>query len=175
MGTREWLALIRNLWWALNRNQHSEQRISQRWLLKPCPRQVCGFSARRSLYNGILLLFQSSPIRILGRSSILKQFYVVRALSDTSATNEERYIQYSRVPTDHFQPGLPRLPIPKLEETLERYLAALRSVCSDEDYQQSRACVEEFKKDGQGRCMYHSFSTTSEHNLSIYGVMTLCA
>ena len=74
----------------------------------------------------------------------------MRNLGDVSAGNEERYIQYSRVPTDHFQPGLPRLPIPKLEQTLDRYLAALRPVCSDEEYQQSQGAVEEFKKDGQG-------------------------
>ena len=86
-------------------------------------------------------------MRVLGRSSI---FYSVRSLGDVSAGSEERYIQYSRVPTDHFQPGLPRLPIPMLEQTLDRYLAALRPVCSDEEYQQSQGAVEEFKKDGQG-------------------------
>ena len=85
----------------------------------------------------------------------------MRTLSDTSAISEERYIQYSRVPTDHFQPGLPRLPIPKLEQTLERYLAALRPVCSDEEYQRSQACVEEFKKDGQGRGIGHSYCRLS--------------
>ena len=76
----------------------------------------------------------------------------MRGVSDTSSGNEERYIQYSRVRTDHFQPGLPRLPIPKLEQTLERYLAALRPVCLDEEYQRSQGAVEEFKKDGQGMC-----------------------
>lgn len=98
----------------------------------------------------MLLLFQSYRVRLLRRASTLKQFCAVRTVSDTSAGNEERYIQYSRVRTDHFQPGLPRLPIPKLEQTLECYLAALRPVCSDEEYKQSHSAVEEFKTDGQG-------------------------
>ena len=88
---------------------------------------------------------------MLRQVSILKQFCTTRALSDTPASNEERYIQYSRVPTDHFQRGLPRLPIPKLEHTLERYLTALKPVCSVQDYQQSQKYVEAFKKLGEGK------------------------
>ena len=76
----------------------------------------------------------------------------MRSISDS--TRDERYIQYSKVPTDHFQGGLPRLPIPKLEKTLERYLEALKPVCSQGQYKHSQECVAEFQKEGQGMCMW---------------------
>ncbi|CAF96029.1 unnamed protein product, partial [Tetraodon nigroviridis] len=36
------------------------------------------------------------------------------------------YLQRSLVPTMHYQKSLPRLPIPKLEDTMKRFLAAQR-------------------------------------------------
>ena len=45
----------------------------------------------------------------------------LRALS----TARGGYLHESKVPTMHFQDSLPRMPIPALEETLDKYLAAL--------------------------------------------------
>ena len=66
----------------------------------------------------------------------------------TSGDRDERYIQTTVVPTLHFQPGLPRLPIPKLDKTCERYLAALRPMVSDEQFRETEAIVKEFGKEG---------------------------
>ena len=66
----------------------------------------------------------------------------------TASDREERYIQYSKVPTLHFQPSLPRLPIPKLQETCQRYLAALHPLVTPEQHQHTKTIVEEFGREG---------------------------
>ena len=66
----------------------------------------------------------------------------------------ERYLQESRIPTMHFQESLPRLPIPSLTGTGERYLSALRPLLTDEDYFNTEKLVKEFcqeNSDGWGR------------------------
>ena len=51
-----------------------------------------------------------------------------RGLTSTTATTtkedgfEDRYLHETYLPTDHFQRSLPTLPIPKLDDTLEKYL-----------------------------------------------------
>ncbi|XP_060537117.1 carnitine O-palmitoyltransferase 2, mitochondrial [Cylas formicarius] len=56
-----------------------------------------------------------------------------------------QYIQRSKIPTMHFQASLPRLPIPKLELTCERYLAAQKPLLIDEAYRKTEANVNHFK------------------------------
>lgn len=54
----------------------------------------------------------------------------------------------------HFQPSLPRLPIPKLEDTCRRYLDALRPLLSQDQYQRTEKIVKEFGRsggDGEGK------------------------
>ena len=65
-----------------------------------------------------------------------------------ASDREERYLQYSKVPTMHFQPSLPRLPVPKLSDTGSRYLCALRPLVQDEQYQETERLVGEFVKEG---------------------------
>ena len=48
----------------------------------------------------------------------------------------------------HFQPSLPRLPIPKLPDSGQRYLAALRPILLDEEYAKTEKIVHEFVKEG---------------------------
>lgn len=49
----------------------------------------------------------------------------------------------------HFQPGLFRLPIPKLEDTCARYLAALKPVVPNEEaFTKTQELVEDFKRAG---------------------------
>uniref|UniRef100_A0A670IA92 Choline/carnitine acyltransferase domain-containing protein n=1 Tax=Podarcis muralis TaxID=64176 RepID=A0A670IA92_PODMU len=40
------------------------------------------------------------------------------------------------IPTKHFQPSLPRLRIPKLEDTINRYLAAQKPLLNEEQFRQ---------------------------------------
>lgn len=56
-----------------------------------------------------------------------------------------QFWQTSKIPTMHFQPSLPRLPIPKLELTCERYLAAQRPLLIDEAYRKTESNVNQFK------------------------------
>lgn len=48
----------------------------------------------------------------------------------------------------HFQPSLPRLPIPKLEGTCRRYLDALRPLLPPDQYQRTEKIVKEFGRSG---------------------------
>ena len=49
----------------------------------------------------------------------------------------------------YFQPGLFRLPIPKLEDSCARYLAALKPVApSEEAFAKTKDLVEDFKRAG---------------------------
>ncbi|XP_012277606.1 carnitine O-palmitoyltransferase 2, mitochondrial [Orussus abietinus] len=58
--------------------------------------------------------------------------------------NEYEYIQKSTLPTMHFQPSLPRLPVPKLEKTCERYLRAQKPLLIDEQLRHTESCVKRF-------------------------------
>ncbi|XP_063985570.1 carnitine O-palmitoyltransferase 2, mitochondrial-like isoform X2 [Diachasmimorpha longicaudata] len=58
-----------------------------------------------------------------------------RAIS--SGYNEYDYLQNSRLPTMYFQKSLPRLPIPKLEDTCKRYLKAQEPILSPEDFKKT--------------------------------------
>ncbi|CAB4034373.1 carnitine O-palmitoyltransferase 2, mitochondrial, partial [Paramuricea clavata] len=64
----------------------------------------------------------------------------------SSNCSNEKYIQRSIVPTYHFQPSLPRLPIPKLEDTCRRYLDAQKVILSPEEYENTKRLVENFKQ-----------------------------
>lgn len=46
----------------------------------------------------------------------------------------------------HFQPSLPRLPIPKLEDTCRRYLNAQKPLLKDDQMQKTQKIVENFLK-----------------------------
>ena len=48
----------------------------------------------------------------------------------------------------HFQPSLPRLPIPKLSDTCTRYLDAVRPVTSSEVFSRTETVVTDFLRDG---------------------------
>lgn len=61
-----------------------------------------------------------------------------------------QYLQRSKVPTMHFQKSLPRLPIPELFKTGDRYLKALRPLLSNEQYTEAEQRTLDFiSKDGK--------------------------
>ncbi|KAF1794183.1 Acyltransferase ChoActase/COT/CPT [Phytophthora cactorum] len=55
------------------------------------------------------------------------------------------YVQDTIIPTYHFQKSLTRLPIPKLEDTLTRYLAAVEPVVTSEQLAETRRAVLDFQ------------------------------
>jgi hypothetical protein len=73
-----------------------------------------------------------------------------RWVSTTTMDNENyQFIHKCIVPTYHFQKSLRRLPIPKLELTAQRYLAAVEAVCSEKQINEAKVTVDELLK-GQG-------------------------
>lgn len=66
--------------------------------------------------------------------------------SKTTLQNDYQFLQRTSIPMLHFQPSLPRLPIPKLENTCDRYLASLKPLLSPEDYDKSSAIVKSFQE-----------------------------
>lgn len=79
---------------------------------------------------------QVSPklIQKLLRDNIVSKEYI-----------EYQFIQKSKIPTMHFQKSLPRLPIPKLELTCERYLAAQKPLLTTEGFQKTQSNIDHFK------------------------------
>lgn len=77
--------------------------------------------------------------------------------------DDYQYLQRSKVPTLHFQASLPRLPIPELQKTCDRYLAAQRPLLSAQDYAKTEAIVSEFKK-GEGLSLQKQLKDWDEKN-----------
>lgn len=67
------------------------------------------------------------PLTVEGHSSS----NLVRGLSSFSAPQNDQQLQWSVLKTDHFQRSLPRLPVPKLKDTCDRYLESVRALISD--------------------------------------------
>ncbi|XP_012521784.1 carnitine O-palmitoyltransferase 2, mitochondrial isoform X2 [Monomorium pharaonis] len=81
----------------------------------------------------------------------LTQQFARSTASSSYDTTEYQYMQMSKVPTLHFQASLPRLPIPKLEDTCRRYLNAQKPLLSDEQLRHTSSCVSKFlASEGQG-------------------------
>lgn len=62
----------------------------------------------------------------------------------TTTGDDYQYLQRTRIPMLHFQPSLPRLPIPALEKTCERYLAAQKPLLIDEAFRKTKDNVDRF-------------------------------
>lgn len=55
------------------------------------------------------------------------------------------YMQKSKLPTLKFQRSLPRLPIPLLDKTCERYLLAVQPLLTPQEFTDHQRIVEEFR------------------------------
>ncbi|XP_063994759.1 carnitine O-palmitoyltransferase 2, mitochondrial-like isoform X2 [Diachasmimorpha longicaudata] len=62
-----------------------------------------------------------------------------------SVTADYQFLQQSWLPTMHFQASLPRLPVPKLEDTCKKYLTTQKTILSPEEFQQTARNVDEFQ------------------------------
>uniref|UniRef100_A0A182RSJ5 Choline/carnitine acyltransferase domain-containing protein n=1 Tax=Anopheles funestus TaxID=62324 RepID=A0A182RSJ5_ANOFN len=61
--------------------------------------------------------------------------------------DEYQYLQRSKIPMLHFQPSLPRLPIPELEKTCARYLAAQQPLLSPDAFERTKEAVKQFSQE----------------------------
>ncbi|XP_017137735.1 carnitine O-palmitoyltransferase 2, mitochondrial [Drosophila miranda] len=68
--------------------------------------------------------------------------------SRTTTTHGQhyQYLQCSKLPTLYFQRSLPRLPIPRLEQTCQRFLAAVEPLLTPQEQGGTRRAVEEFRQ-----------------------------
>ncbi|XP_020279470.1 carnitine O-palmitoyltransferase 2, mitochondrial [Pseudomyrmex gracilis] len=81
-------------------------------------------------------------IRSHGRVTITRQ--LARSTIASRDNLEYQYMQMSKIPTMHFQASLPRLPIPKLEDTCRRYLNAQKPLLTDEEFRNTSSNVSKF-------------------------------
>ncbi|XP_075219191.1 carnitine palmitoyltransferase 2 isoform X2 [Lycorma delicatula] len=81
--------------------------------------------------------------------------------ADGRVNGVDQYIQRSKVPTYHFQKSLPRLPVPKLEDTCKRYLRAQKPILSEEDYKKTEKYIKDFEKDAGSNLQ----KTLKEHDV----------
>ncbi|XP_023159253.1 carnitine O-palmitoyltransferase 2, mitochondrial-like [Ceratitis capitata] len=68
-----------------------------------------------------------------------------RSVSSFSELNKYQFLQRSKLPTLYFQETLPRLPIPKLELTIERFLAALKPISEKKVYETTLHMLSDFR------------------------------
>ncbi|XP_072026451.1 carnitine O-palmitoyltransferase 2, mitochondrial-like isoform X2 [Amphiura filiformis] len=66
--------------------------------------------------------------------------------TSTSARSSHDYLHESILPTMHFQAGLPRLPIPKLDKSCQRYLASQEVMLDADAFEHTKKVVEAFEK-----------------------------
>ncbi|XP_055594252.1 carnitine O-palmitoyltransferase 2, mitochondrial [Uranotaenia lowii] len=73
------------------------------------------------------------------------QLFMFRGKTTRAASGQEyQYLQRTQIPMLHFQPSLPRLPIPELEKTCERYLAAQKPLLSEDAYRKTKDNIDRF-------------------------------
>ncbi|EDW19649.1 carnitine O-palmitoyltransferase 2, mitochondrial [Drosophila mojavensis] len=68
------------------------------------------------------------------------------ATTTTTHGTHYQYLQNSKLPTLYFQRSLPRLPIPLLEKTCERFLASVQPILTPDEHRETQQVVEEFRQ-----------------------------
>uniref|UniRef100_A0A8D1ACZ1 Carnitine O-palmitoyltransferase 2, mitochondrial n=2 Tax=Sus scrofa TaxID=9823 RepID=A0A8D1ACZ1_PIG len=74
-----------------------------------------------------------------------------------------QYLQRSIVPTMHFQDSLPRLPIPKLEDTMRRYLSAQKPLLDDGQFRKTEELCKNFEN-GIGKKLHEQLVAQDKQN-----------
>ncbi|KAG7201978.1 hypothetical protein KM043_004673 [Ampulex compressa] len=77
-------------------------------------------------------------------TKILLPLRLTRNLTVQNHDKDYQYMQWSKTPTMHFQASLPRLPIPKLEDSCRRYLNAQKPLLSVEQLNKTETIVKDF-------------------------------
>ncbi|XP_017289800.1 carnitine O-palmitoyltransferase 2, mitochondrial [Kryptolebias marmoratus] len=108
----------------------------------------CAVSLRKS---GSLIHFRSGAL--LGISS--------RCYGSKTASSE--FLHESVVPSMHYQKSLPRLPIPKLEDTIRRYLAAQKPLLDDDQFRTTEKIAQDFQN-GVGKQLHDDLVAQDKNN-----------
>ncbi|CAG0920829.1 unnamed protein product [Notodromas monacha] len=86
-----------------------------------------------------------------------------RCMSTVVSSNDYQYLHRSLIPTLHFQPSLPRLPIPKLEDTCERYIRCQSVVLEGSALENTKRLTEKFLQ-GEGRKLHSALIQVDKRN-----------
>ena len=83
---------------------------------------------------------------MLSKTTAVKSFKpLLLARPLTSESNDKyQYLQQSKVPSDVFPRSLPRLPIPKLQSTCDRYLATQKALQNEATFETTAKAVKAF-------------------------------
>lgn len=68
------------------------------------------------------------------------------AYFSTISYENYQYLPRSKVPMLHFQPSLPRLPLPELNNTCDRYLKSVKPISNANEYSKTEKFVSDFEK-----------------------------
>lgn len=103
-----------------------------------------------SVISAIFKMIGANKLVIQNNTVCLK-FIQHRNITNKSVRDVSyQYLQRSKVPTMHFQKSLPRLPIPELSKTGERYLNAIRPIISNDQYKAAEQRTHNFlNKEGK--------------------------
>ncbi|XP_038650305.1 carnitine O-palmitoyltransferase 2, mitochondrial isoform X2 [Scyliorhinus canicula] len=118
------------------------------------------FSLERCLRvpKAMAVLLGASTLSKLGRAGTLT---LIR--NSSSSSPDLDYLHKSIVPTNHFQKSLPRLPIPKLQDTMQRYLTAQRPLLDIDQYRRTEQLAQDFEK-GIGNQLHEELVTQDKRN-----------
>ncbi|KAJ6662498.1 hypothetical protein lerEdw1_011634 [Lerista edwardsae] len=83
--------------------------------------------------------------------------------SYTQGAVGSEYLHRSLVPTMHYQKSLPRLPIPKLEDTIRRYLNAQKPLLNDDQFRKTEQLAVSFEN-GIGRELHERLVAQDKQN-----------
>uniref|UniRef100_A0A1I8QD12 Choline/carnitine acyltransferase domain-containing protein n=1 Tax=Stomoxys calcitrans TaxID=35570 RepID=A0A1I8QD12_STOCA len=95
--------------------------------------------------RGQLGVYVSGQVLGLSRRKCQQMPMIVRSLTSSSDSDSYQYLQRSKLPTMYFQKSLPRLPIPLVEKTCERFLAAIQPLTTAQEFSDTQQVVSEFK------------------------------
>lgn len=102
-------------------------------------------------------LIQNNNINI--RRIIIQQRKKHRNIKDV----DYQYLQRSKVPTMHFQKSLPRLPVPDLTKTGDRYLRSLRPLLNDSQHAEASQRTNKFIS-GEGKLLQEKLIANDKAN-----------
>ncbi|XP_032884391.1 carnitine O-palmitoyltransferase 2, mitochondrial [Amblyraja radiata] len=81
----------------------------------------------------------------------------------SSSSPDTDYLHQSIVPTNHFQKSLPRLPIPKLQDTVCRFLNAQRPLLDNDQYRRTEQLAHDFEQ-GIGKQLHEELVAQDKKN-----------
>ncbi|KAM9832338.1 carnitine O-palmitoyltransferase 2, mitochondrial [Neosynchiropus ocellatus] len=76
---------------------------------------------------------------------------------------DSEYLQRSVVPSMHYQKSLPRLPVPKLEDTIRRYLAAQQPLLNGDQFKETEKVAVDFQN-GAGKMLHEELVAQDKNN-----------